>query len=324
MPHLCDRMRRLTTKDVAKRKTEGEVPAPNLYAISRKHSLPKSTVPVKIKAGDIALTSSVALTTAFRHSAPTSNADAENISVEKQRAEVTDRIYRLLTAPDSSRVITALVAQVPPVTQPTQVASGIPDLAFLQQHVSRDDAQSKPHIVPAPLFLANGLFQQQQQPNIASILAALSGSAPPPPPPPPLVFQGVISLLMQAGMAALLQQGGPSPLGQANVEGLLSQLLQSVNTGCSYQPASAPVPVVTNTFTQGLDRSPMLVPSAHVPSAGASAPLSGLNVQHVAPLSNANIAQLLIGGTAGSNSDIQRLLLEGNLGSIDLASLLRK
>eukprot|EP00934_Nitzschia_sp_Nitz4_P004815 Nitzschia sp. Nitz4//scaffold151_size53849//43855//45101//NITZ4_006730-RA/size53849-snap-gene-0.35-mRNA-1//-1//CDS//3329537165//4805//frame0 len=40
MPHLCDRMRRLTAKDMqGKKHTENEV-APNFYAISRRHPLP--------------------------------------------------------------------------------------------------------------------------------------------------------------------------------------------------------------------------------------------------------------------------------------------
>jgi hypothetical protein len=40
MPHLCHKMRRLTSKDAAARKKNEEDPAPNFYALSRENPLP--------------------------------------------------------------------------------------------------------------------------------------------------------------------------------------------------------------------------------------------------------------------------------------------
>lgn len=46
MPHLCDRMRRLTSKDTAARKKLEENPAPDFYALSRENPLPKAIAAV--------------------------------------------------------------------------------------------------------------------------------------------------------------------------------------------------------------------------------------------------------------------------------------
>ena len=43
MPHLCDKMRRLTAKDIAKRKEMEDEPAPDFYAFSRQHPVPEGT-----------------------------------------------------------------------------------------------------------------------------------------------------------------------------------------------------------------------------------------------------------------------------------------
>lgn len=41
MPHLCAKMKRLTVKDTATRKTLQDTPAPNFYALSCENPLPK-------------------------------------------------------------------------------------------------------------------------------------------------------------------------------------------------------------------------------------------------------------------------------------------
>lgn len=91
MPHLCDKMRRLTTKDLSKRKKMDDGPTPDFYALSRENPLPESTpvptttlTPPAIAAG--------------RTGADLANADVELALLERRRADIFNRMNLLASS----------------------------------------------------------------------------------------------------------------------------------------------------------------------------------------------------------------------------------
>jgi hypothetical protein len=334
LPHLCDRMRRLTAKDVAKRKTEGDEPTPDFYALNRDCALPEST-PVRSIS-----TSATAAATASSHPAP-SLADVELAILEKRHAEIMDRI-NLLSSTQGSRPDSSVLNQASLFGQLAPASLGHQDLSSLQQRFSSSvQSNSVPTVVSATprtnqFFQLQQLQQQQQQqqqqPNIASLLAALNGKgsvaalvpapapAPLPPTHTPSTGSDLGALLQQAGLNALLQQGGGG--GQPNLGNLIAQLLQSAGAGGNTQPASAPAPTpsapVPNLNLPASSASLFAQPfggfggnqvSAHAPSViGSSAPV--------------NNAQLFGHTLNDANSDLQRQLLEARLANTDLSTFL--
>ena len=91
MPHLCDKMRRLTTKDLSKKKKMEDGPTPDFYALSRENPLPESTpvptttlTPPAIAAG--------------RTGADMVNADVELALLERRRADIFNRMNLLASS----------------------------------------------------------------------------------------------------------------------------------------------------------------------------------------------------------------------------------
>lgn len=88
MPHLCDKMRRLTSKDISKRKNVEEEPAPDFYSMSRRNPLPEnastnSTAPPQ------------APTTVLLAQGPGSFAEVELALLERRRADILERMNSL-------------------------------------------------------------------------------------------------------------------------------------------------------------------------------------------------------------------------------------
>jgi hypothetical protein len=317
-------MRRLTAKDVAKRKKEGDEPAPNFYALSRDHALPESA---PVRSTSAALPPAMAAETAS--SRPVASlADVELAILEKRHAEVMDRIN--LLSSQGSRPDSSVLNHVSLLGQQAPASLGQQDLASLQQRFSSAQNPSAP--VPISVASSGNQFfrqqqqQQQQQPIIASLLAALGGNgsiAVPVPAPasarpiPTHSSTGsdIGALLQQAGLTALLQQGGGGGGGQPNVANLITQLCQSASAGGNSQPASAPAHT----------------PSAPAPIASSFAPpfggFGGNQVIAAAPTAIGScapvgLAQLLGQNSNGLNSDLQRQLLEARVANTDLSAFL--
>ena len=83
MPHLCDKMRRLTTKDLSKKKKMEDGPTPDFYALSRDNPLPEST-PVPTA------TLTPGVMAAGRTG--TASADVELALLERRRADIFNRM----------------------------------------------------------------------------------------------------------------------------------------------------------------------------------------------------------------------------------------
>jgi hypothetical protein len=92
MPHLCDKMRRLTTKDLSKKKKMEDGPTPDFYALSRDNPLPEST-PVPTTT----LTPS-AIIAASRAGSGLANADVELALLERRRADIFNRMNLLASS----------------------------------------------------------------------------------------------------------------------------------------------------------------------------------------------------------------------------------
>jgi hypothetical protein len=336
-------MRRLTAKDVAKRKNEVDEPTPDFYALSRDHALPEST-PVRSTSTSLSSARMAAETTSSRP-AP-SLADVELAILEKRRAEIMDRI-NILSSAQVSQPDPSVLNQVSLLGQQAPPSLGHQDLASLQQRFSLSVQSSS---APAAVSVApstNQLFQlqqlqlqqqqhhqqqQQQQSTIASLLAALGGNgseaalvpapAPLPPAPTPSTGSDIGALLQQAGLNALLQQGGGG--GQPNLGNLIAQLLQSASAGGNMHPASAPAPTPS-----------ALAPTSNLPAPSASLfaqPFGGFGGNQVSasalsaigPSAPVNIAQLLGHTLNDSNSDLQRQLLEAQLANTELSAFLAR
>jgi hypothetical protein len=316
-------MRRLTAKDVAKRKKEGDEPAPDFYALSRDHALPEST---PVRSTSAALPHAMAAEMAS--SRPVASlADVELAILEKRHAEVIDRI-KLLSSSQGSRPDPSVLNHTNLLGQQALASLGQQNLASLQQRFP--SAQCPPDPAPISVTSSTNQFfqqqnqqqQQQQQPIIASLLAALGGNGSIPVPAPAPVRHvpthsstgsDIGALLQQAGLNALLQQRGGG--GQPNVVNLIAQLLQSGGAGDIAQPASAPAPI----------------PSAPAPiSSSFVSPFGGLGGNQVIALAPTAIgsctpvstAQLLGQNSSGSTSDLQRRLLEARLANTDLSAIL--
>ncbi len=100
MPHLCDKMRRLTSKDISKRKKMEEEPAPDFYSLSRRSPLPESSTPAappsNAKTLSGAQVTGVA-TVAPGVAAPSQQgfADVELALLERRRADILERMSSL-------------------------------------------------------------------------------------------------------------------------------------------------------------------------------------------------------------------------------------
>lgn len=89
MPHLCDKMRRLTTKDLSKKKKMEDGPTPDFYALSRENPLPESTpVPTTTLTPP-------AIAAAGRPGGDLANADVELALLERRRADIFNRMNLL-------------------------------------------------------------------------------------------------------------------------------------------------------------------------------------------------------------------------------------
>jgi hypothetical protein len=92
MPHLCDKMRRLTTKDLGKRKKVEDGPTPDFYALSRENPLPESTpVPTTTLTPP-------AIAAAGRPTGDLGNADVELALLERRRADIFNRMNLLASS----------------------------------------------------------------------------------------------------------------------------------------------------------------------------------------------------------------------------------
>ncbi|CAB9503533.1 shock factor protein 4 [Seminavis robusta] len=92
MPHLCDKMRRLTTKDLSKKKKMEDGPTPDFYALSRDNPLPESTpVPTTTLTPP-------AIAAAGRGGADLANADVELALLERRRADIFNRMNLLASS----------------------------------------------------------------------------------------------------------------------------------------------------------------------------------------------------------------------------------
>lgn len=92
MPHLCDKMRRLTTKDLSKKKKMEDGPTPDFYALSRENPLPESTpVPTTTLTPP-------AIAAAGRAGADLANADMELALLERRRADIFNRMNLLASS----------------------------------------------------------------------------------------------------------------------------------------------------------------------------------------------------------------------------------
>lgn len=247
MPHLCDRMRRLTTKGIAKRKTEGEVPAPDLYAFSRDNALAEAPAAASTP------TSSLMDTLAPSNLASSTDMeiDGEIDVLRKRHAEITERINSI-TAAKRPRMDSITAVKAP--AQEQQPAPQEPPAAILPQAQTNIQGQS---VDVSPLLRllssisssSSGGLQQQQQPhpNLASLLSALIETplvqAPISPVRSPAAINNSGTLLQQVTLALILGQGaGTTRTGQPNTANTLAQLLQSLtanNNGNSHS-ASAP------------------------------------------------------------------------------------
>jgi len=85
MPHLCDKMRRLTTKDLSKKKKMEDGPTPDFYALSRDKPLPESTPVPTTTLTPPALAGG-------RTGTDMTNADMELALLERRRADIFNRM----------------------------------------------------------------------------------------------------------------------------------------------------------------------------------------------------------------------------------------
>jgi len=85
MPHLCDKMRRLTTKDLSKKKKMEDGPTPDFYALSRDNPLPESTPVPTTTLTPPALAGG-------RTGTDMTNADMELALLERRRADIFNRM----------------------------------------------------------------------------------------------------------------------------------------------------------------------------------------------------------------------------------------
>lgn len=88
MPHLCDKMRRLTTKDLGKRKktSEGE-PTPDFYKLSQENPLPESA--------PMPTTATLTSPTMSGRQGDIPNTDVELALLERRRADIFNRMNLL-------------------------------------------------------------------------------------------------------------------------------------------------------------------------------------------------------------------------------------
>jgi hypothetical protein len=92
MPHLCDKMRRLTTKDLSKKKKMEDGPTPDFYALSRDNPLPESTpVPTTTLTPP-------AIAAAGRAGSDLASADVELALLERRRADIFNRMNLLASS----------------------------------------------------------------------------------------------------------------------------------------------------------------------------------------------------------------------------------
>jgi hypothetical protein len=91
MPHLCEKMRRLTTKDIGKRKKLDDEPTPDFYSMSRENPLPESAPIAAAPRGLSAVPRP--------NGAPSSGlAEVELALLERRRADLLDRINLLASS----------------------------------------------------------------------------------------------------------------------------------------------------------------------------------------------------------------------------------
>lgn len=89
MPHLCEKMRRLTTKDLGKKKKiEQDGPTPDFYALSRENPLPESTPVPTTSMTPPAMA-------AGRTGSDLASADVELALLERRRADIFTRMNLL-------------------------------------------------------------------------------------------------------------------------------------------------------------------------------------------------------------------------------------
>lgn len=87
MPHLCEKMRRLTNKDTAARKKHEDEPAPDFYALSRAYPLP-DTAPV----------APTMRQNPSRQASTQGLLDMETALLERRRADLLDRVNLLASS----------------------------------------------------------------------------------------------------------------------------------------------------------------------------------------------------------------------------------
>ena len=299
MPHLCSRMRRLTSKDVAKRKLKGEVPVPDLYALSRNHGLPELTSEdapdfmqgvESVGAVSNPLASSLSL------------AEVELAILEKKRAAIMERINELVGAH-------ALAPkQAASVVPRGQAHLGPQDLLALQQQLSAQrNAAGNPSTFP-PDVSAFFQQQQQQQPNskqwdIASIITTLSEKTVPSASNAPsassseAVQPDLMVLLQQAGLAAILKQ--QQQRGRDSGATILAQLLQSTSGGGAARATG--------------QMAPLSAPAVQPPA--VAYPAQQQQQQQMSSLGGIHNAHLL-SGASGSNAELHRQVLEARLAGL--------
>ena len=298
MPHLCSRMRRLTSKDVAKRKLKGEVPVPDLYALSRNHGLPELTSedapdfmqgvePVGAVSNPLA--SSLSL------------AEVELAILEKKRAAIMERINELVGAH-------ALAPkQAASVVPRGQAHLGPQDLLALQQQLSAQrNAAGNPSTFPPDI---SAFFQQQQQQpqskqwDIASIITMLSKKTVPSASNAPsassseAVQPDLMVLLQQAGLAAILKQ--QQQRGRDSGATILAQLLQSTSGGGAARATG--------------QMAPLSAPAVQPPA--VAYPAQQQQQQQMSSLGGIHNAHLL-SGASGSNAELHRQVLEARLAGL--------
>jgi hypothetical protein len=175
LPHLCDRMRRLTAKDVAKRKKEGDEPTPDFYALNRDCALPEST-PVRSTATTLPSATRAAAATTSSRPAP-SLADVELAILEKRHAEIMDRI-NLLSSTQGPRSDSSALNQASLFGQLAPASLDQQDAASLQQRFSLAYSTSSAAVLwrrfkPVLSAAAGNSSEQLQQNNNRILLVFL-------------------------------------------------------------------------------------------------------------------------------------------------------
>mmetsp|Transcript_4728 Transcript_4728/g.10648 ORF Transcript_4728/g.10648 Transcript_4728/m.10648 type:complete len:203 (+) Transcript_4728:687-1295(+) len=162
MPHLCEKMRRLTNKDTASRKKTEEEPAPDFYALSRLYPLPDAT-PVP----------SASRPNAQRQAPSQGILDVETALLERRRADILDRVNLLASSgalrPDALASLSMPQGGLAPNALQQSALQGTQGI--LRPGMMFDGLGGSSAPAPCPTTLQQLFGARQANPDMAQLLA---------------------------------------------------------------------------------------------------------------------------------------------------------